>query len=224
MDFIVKRADELPLGTPAPGDIGVYYDKQNNVTKGFLMDQFLTSDETQNFQWVPSANDGSGYIMGEFVTYGGKWFESLVNNNLNVPGTDETKWLEGSKVYGTLRVWQAGLYTESEEFVIGRNAQNHLLQWRLASTAGRPFNSSNFLNEVAAGSWEAISKSYIDSVAVYNLTSPTTITQGHLLAGSNITGMSAIRILELILTGDTAIKADNTIITADDDTKTADSL
>jgi hypothetical protein len=221
--YTIKRTNQLTLGNPKPGDLGLFFDSVENVTKCFPLDQILPSTDVQNFQWVANANDGNGYVIGEFVTYAGEWFESLVNSNLSVPGADETKWQVGSKVYGVLKVWRAGLYTETEEFVIARNAEDHLFLWRLTNVAGRPFSSSNFLNEVADGLWEAASKSYIDSVAVYNLTSPTTITVGNLAAGSHIAGLPVTRILELMLTGSEVIRVDRTDITVDNDTITVDS-
>jgi hypothetical protein len=160
-----KRIDEHPLGSLRIGDFLIFRDMTEGVTKKVLADQFLTSDDDQNFQWVPNANDGDGYATDEFVTYGGKWWQSLVDSNLSVPGTDGTKWSEGSKVYGTLRVWKAGLYTNAEEYVVGYNAQSHLFLYRLATSVTRPFNSTDFLTEIAAGQWEPASKSYIDAIA-----------------------------------------------------------
>lgn len=159
-----KRIDELPLGSPRIGDFMPFRDMTEGITKKVLADQFLTSADDQDFQWVPNANAGVGYADGEFVTYGGKWWESQNDDNLSTPGVDAS-WSEGSKVYGTLRVWKAGLYTNAEEYVVGYNAQSHLFIWRLATAVARPFNSTNFLNEIAAGQWEPDSKSYIDAIS-----------------------------------------------------------
>jgi hypothetical protein len=301
--------DKLPQGNPKVGDFFVFKDMVDGITKKVPAAALLTSSDDQNFAWVSNAHSGVGYAINESVTYGGYWFISLINANLTTPGVDPTKWQQVSKVFGTVRVWQAGLYANAEEYVVGYNPQGFLFMWRLATGIARPFISADFNTEVNNGTWEPFSKGYVDSVndslpfkhfahmastgnlvlsgiqnidgvagadgkivlakdqfdltengwwsmkagawtrcsfanpvslmegavgmvvggtvnkeiifkqvtypvnpgsnvvfkkvvqELYDLTSPTTITVGNLMAGSNITGLTQNRILELILTG-----------------------
>jgi hypothetical protein len=167
--------DKLPQGNPKVGDFFVFKDMQDSVTKKVPAAALLTSSNDQNFAWVSNANSGVGYATNESVTYGGYWFTSLVDANLTTPGVDPTKWQQVSKVFGTVRVWQAGLYANAEEYVVGYNPQGFLFMWRLATGITRPFISTDFNTEINNGTWEPFDKAYIDTVRTRTTTVSTSV-------------------------------------------------
>lgn len=150
-----KRTDELPLCAQAQPDFYVpLWNTETNRTERLRLEPLLVSGgSTQNFEWVPDKDPA--YQEDESVTYGGNWYQSLVDDNTFVPGTDDTKWLPVTKASsGTF--WQAGLYTEDEVFVYNIVGDT-VFSFRLAAAA-RPFASSNFENELQAGDWEQLGK------------------------------------------------------------------
>lgn len=86
------RIDELPDGTPGPDDYFVFRDINTNVTRRVKASQILSNPvDTTQFQWV--TGNAPGYQIGDAVLYNDRWYESLVDNNLDVvPGTDPLKW------------------------------------------------------------------------------------------------------------------------------------
>jgi len=145
------RIDQLPEGTPALGDFLVFRDMVNGVTKRTLVDQFIPSDTTADYEWLPD-ND-PGYQTDEVVTYAGKWWQSLIDDNLNiVPGTDPTSWVEISKSTN-LGFWTAGLYTEDEVAVLKTIAG---ITYMFVLDAAKPYVSADFDAELAAGDWVGV--------------------------------------------------------------------
>lgn len=160
-----SRIDQLPEGNPTIGDFLVYRDMVNGVTKRTLADQFLPSPTTTNYEWLPD-ND-PGYALDEVVTYAGKWWQSLIDDNLNIiPGTDPTKWIEISKSNGNYTLWVAGVFTEDNVFVT-REKNGRMHQFMLDPDEPRPFVSSDFDTEFEEGKWILVSAlSVNDNVAV----------------------------------------------------------
>lgn len=128
----------------------VIYDVLTNVTYKIKSNLFVQTTD-QNFSWVSNYS----YSLDEVSTYGGFWWQSLVNGNLgNIP-TEGAYWtkLSKSSAWG---LWAAGVYSESTVFVL-QPVDGYYQLFRLASLT-RPFVSSNFNSEWAAGSWELASE------------------------------------------------------------------
>ena len=150
------RIDQLPLNGVLKGS---YYFPIRNMdtqqTERVPLSEILTSETTQDFEWV--TDNDPGYNSNEVVTYGGKWWQSLIDNNLNiVPGTNPTAWQEIAKSPSGFVFWQPGVYPQDEVFVLyppsGAIEIYHLI------SPTRPYHSTDFEAELAAGDWEIISQ------------------------------------------------------------------
>jgi hypothetical protein len=119
-----------------------------------LVEEILTSETTGNFEWV--TDNGDGYEEDEVVTWQGNWYQSLEDDNLNnIPGIDPTKWLLVTKSASGFVFWQAGIFPQDEVFVLRSiGGMIHLVH---LVNATRPFISTDFDAEYAAGDWEIMS-------------------------------------------------------------------
>lgn len=80
-----------------------------------------------------------------------------------MPGTDPLFWVaEGESPSSVLNPWQAGVYLKNNASVL--YTIDGLTQ-AFKMVAAAPFNSTNFLVEYAAGSWELIGKDWPEAVA-----------------------------------------------------------
>lgn len=160
-DLANARIDQHPLGVPNENDFGIYRDMTSGVTKRFSMAPFLTSVVTNNIEWV--TDNDPGYALNDIVTYGGNIYQSLINDNLNiVPGSDVTKWqlLTRGVVWSR---WAAGAFIEDDVFVIRAiDGEDHIVQ--LVDVA-RPYNSTDFDAEYAAGDWISLTQNKIVKAA-----------------------------------------------------------
>lgn len=146
------RIDELPDSPGAnPGDYFVIRNMVTGRTERIKVDYFTPGLTSTNFEWL----DDVSYNINEVSTYGGTFWQSLVNANLgNTPGVDPTKWVAIPKSPSGLILWQAGVYSDSKVYVLYRE-QSNLHVYELAS-ATRPYVSANFNTEFAAGDWKLI--------------------------------------------------------------------
>ncbi len=148
------RIFELPvLPSLSPGALAAVWDPILGFTGQLDLSLFIPSSTT--FPWV--SNNPPGYALGALVTYDGKIWESLIVDNLgNVPIEGAGFWTERSKSVGGLVLWAAGVYTETENFVF-RPLADVLQQFRLNPLTARPFSSTDFEVEYAAGTWVLVS-------------------------------------------------------------------
>lgn len=154
-ELINLRIDQLPLNG---GLKGTYFLAIRNMdtqkTERVPLSEFGIGVTTQNFEWI--TDNDPGYAEDEVVTYGGKWWQSLINDNLNItPGTNPLAWVELAKSPSSLAFWQAGVYSTDEVIVLYDNGTS-VEFYRLVDPA-RPFVSDDFDAELIAGDWELIS-------------------------------------------------------------------
>lgn len=147
------RIDQLPQNSAIPA---VGYIAMRNMTTGLTerveIHTLIQEEVTQNFEWV-SDND-PGYDEDEVVTYEGSWWQSLQDNNLNIPpGSDPAYWLEVPKSSSGLVFWVAGIFPQDQAFVLYR-INGTIWLFELDEAEARPFVSSDFLAELAAGKWK----------------------------------------------------------------------
>lgn len=146
------RIKELPASAgPKAGYLLAMFNLDNDTTEKVPVDFFMSSGTSGDFEWLSE----TAYSEDQVVTYGGKWWQAqqAVPENI-LPGTDALYWVEISKSPSGLVMWQAGVYTEDEVFVVYELAGLKTLYY-LADPA-RPYVSSDFETELTAGDWEAI--------------------------------------------------------------------
>lgn len=148
------RIFELPgLAALPQGGLVPVWDPIQGLTGAFDLSTLLPPSDS--FPWV--SNNVPGYQEGELVTYGGKIWESLVDDNLgNVPMDGSAFWVEQSKAPSGLKIWQAGIYLETEVYVL-KDIAGILQMFQLEESEARPFNSSDFDEEYANGNWKLLS-------------------------------------------------------------------
>jgi hypothetical protein len=135
------------------GSFFVIYDIVAGITYKIKVDNFITTSD-QNFNWVSNYE----YDEDEVVTDAGRWWQSLQNGNEGHIPTEGAWWTEISKSSGSsLKMWAAGVYTETEVFVVGVVSGVYQI-YRLAD-ATRPYVSSNFTTELAAAKWVPLTAS-----------------------------------------------------------------
>lgn len=105
--------------------------------------------DTSSFLFDPNFS----YSIGDPVIYNLQWYVSQEDNNIgNIPSSS-AEWSQINAFDGTFGFWEAGLYVGSVVFVVN----NDILYFLDREEVGNdPFNSSNFANELAAGSWVAL--------------------------------------------------------------------
>jgi hypothetical protein len=148
------KIKDHPLGIPVPGDFIIFADMVNNVTKKALVNQFLPSPTTQNFEWVSEKDPA--YDEDEVVTYGGNWYQSAVDDNTSVPGVN-SDWTLLTKSASGFVYWAAGLFTEDKVFVVSehRDAGYPEIFFLLEPS---PFVSVDIVAEELLGQWRSITE------------------------------------------------------------------
>lgn len=148
------RINELPVSAgPKAGYLLAMFNIDKNLTEQVLVDFFMSSGTSQNFEWAPN----TAYPDNSVVTYGGLWWQAqqaMTDTDNIVPGTDDTYWLAIPKSPSGLTMWKAGVFTEDEVFVVAEVSGVKTLFY--LANATRPFVSSNFTTEYANGDWEPI--------------------------------------------------------------------
>lgn len=157
------RIDELPDGNIHANDYLAFSDTVTGVTRRVKASVLLPSPITQNFEWV--TDNDPGYSLDEVVTYGGKWWQSQINDNLNnVPGVDPAKWLEISQSPSGLVFWAAGVYPQANPTVLF--TINSVTRLFFLASATRPYVSSNFQTELNTGDWKEVGGVDIASINI----------------------------------------------------------
>ena len=116
---------------------------------------FLSGLSETSFKWSSAEN----YNNGEIREYGGKWWESKITDGVtpnigNFP-TEGTYWTEVSPANeSSIRAYAAGVY-KSDLVVVHYTPENKL--YYLDASVPRPFNSTDFATEKAAGKWKSYS-------------------------------------------------------------------
>jgi hypothetical protein len=108
-----------------------------------------------NYKWVSTFD----YPVDAIVEYQGKWYLSLQTPNLGkIPSSPANAafWQEQVKAGSGFVFWVAGVYTGAEVFVL--RALDQFVQIFRLSNATRPFLSTDFEVEYAAGDWELMSE------------------------------------------------------------------
>lgn len=146
------RIKELPPSAgPKAGYLFAMFNLDNDTTEKIPVDFFMSSGTSGNFEWLSD----TPYDDNDVVTYGGIWWQAqqAVPENI-IPGSNSLYWVAIPKSPSGLVMWQAGVYTEDEVFVVAEVSGVKTLFY-LADPA-RPYVSSNFATEYAAGDWEPI--------------------------------------------------------------------
>lgn len=157
-----KRIPELPELIIVDGELYIpIYSPATDITHKIKASLLFPEVNVTSYAWNPATD----YNVDEIVVQDNQIWISQQTPNLNkMPGTNPLYWVASTKSIGSgIRFWQAGVYTEADVYVASRDAQNRLLLYRLVP-ATRPFNSTNFATEVAAGTWEAFGKAYTDDI------------------------------------------------------------
>lgn len=156
-ELINLRIDQLPLNGILKG---TYFFPIRNMdtqkTERVPLSAILTSGSSQNFEWI--TDNDPGYAEDEVVTYGGKWWQSLINDNLNItPGTNPLAWVEITKSPSGFVFWEAGVFPQDEVFVLYEISPGSVQIYHLID-ATRPYVSTDFEAELALGDWQIISE------------------------------------------------------------------
>jgi hypothetical protein len=152
-----KRTDQLPLSEgPEEGFWIPMWNTTKQRTERVDAGNFIQSQITGNFEWI--TDNDPGYAEDEVVTWGGKWWQSQQDDNLNVaPGTDNTYWLEINKA-SSFSFWAAdSVYAEDKVFVFYTiEAVTYLFE---LINETRPFVSgASFTDELNNGDWAVIGR------------------------------------------------------------------
>lgn len=161
------RIDQLPQNSAIPP---VGYIAMRNMTTGVTerveIHSLIQEEVSSNFEWV-SDND-PGYQTDDVVTRSGNWYQSLIDDNLNIPPeTDPASWDLIPKSASGFVLWAAGVYPQDDVFVL-KEVSNTLYVFKLASVT-RPYVSADFDAELLAGDWEqmvVISTEVVDASGV----------------------------------------------------------
>lgn len=148
-----REIREHPLGIPVLGDVFVFQSLVDLKTKRVPVDQFLPSPSTQNFEWTSQKAVAGDYDIDSIVTYEGNLYQSEVTDNSSVPGTN-TEWTLLTKGKSGFVLYEPGVFTEDDVFTLFQ-ILNAVYIFRLVDVT-RPYNSTDFLAEYAAGDWELI--------------------------------------------------------------------
>jgi hypothetical protein len=156
-ELINLRIDQLPLNGILKG---TYFFPIRNMdtqkTERVPLSAILTSGTSANFEWI--TDNDPGYAEDEVVTYGGKWWQSLIDDNLNItPGTNPLAWIELQKAPSGFVFWQAGVFPQDEVFVLYEISPGSVQIYHLTN-ATRPYVSADFEAELALGDWQIISE------------------------------------------------------------------
>lgn len=149
MELANARIDQLPLGAPTLGDFLVFRDMLNGVTKRM---PYTQSETSNNFEWLSSKAAAGDYDTNDVVTYGGNWYQSTIDDNLSVPGTNATWTLLTKSSSGGW--WQAGVYSEDQPWVLSDH--NGSAEIFVLASLTRPYNSTNIATEELSGDWVSI--------------------------------------------------------------------
>ena len=147
--LVVKRIPQLPAGTNAqPSWLIAIYDPTTNTTKRITVDSFLNEESTGNYDW----DSGTTYATNEVVFYNNTLWASDVGSNLNNTPQAGAFWTQvPSGLAGGLKRWAVGAFTADEVFVVYDNGSGDALY--TLDNVTRPFNSTNFVTELAATDW-----------------------------------------------------------------------
>lgn len=152
MPILNARIPELPLNAVLKGTYyGVVYNIEDDTTKKFPMSELLASQNTGNFEYLVN----TAYNDLDVVTFNGEWWQATGSVAANIaPGTDPAKWVQISQSGSGFVFWSAGVYPQDDVFVLydlaGVKGMYQLID------ATRPYVSSNFETELAAGDWELL--------------------------------------------------------------------
>lgn len=153
--------DQLPPNANLqPGMLGVIKNPFNGLTENFNISQILASPTTQNFDWEPDHDGGAGYDIGDVVVRSGKWFRSTIDDNLNDPTTDPATsgWEILTQSPSGFVPWQAGVFPQDLPFVYVNSGtlDEPVVKFYVLASPTRPYVSSNFTTELAAGDWKEV--------------------------------------------------------------------
>lgn len=144
-----KRVPELPLTESTnPLMLMVVYNPNTDITNSIRISTLLPTTEEVSFTWDELAE----YDVDDIVSFEDQIWISLDAGNIgNPPGVLSDFWTIGVKGKTGLIPWVAGIYTETHSTVLKKISGNWGLYY--LENATRPYNSSNFTTELAAGDW-----------------------------------------------------------------------
>jgi hypothetical protein len=151
-----KRIDQLPENSALKGEyVFAIQNLDNNTTEQVKLSAIIPSGVVQDFEWV--TDNDPGYAIDEVVTFQGKWYQSLIADNLNnIPSSSPAQWQLINKSSSGFLPWQAGAFPDENVFVL-HSLHNNTQIFKLAN-ATRPYVSSDLLLEYSLGDWELASE------------------------------------------------------------------
>lgn len=158
-----KRINQLPEKTIPSGKMrfAILDETGDNITSGINLENIIpeTSD-TSSLTWNPSME----YMTDDLVLYFDQFWISLQDNNIaNVP-FENAFWHQVNKAQNGLTLWQPGVYTSPNTFVL--REIDGFIQLIVLNTAA-PFVSSDFNMELVSGKWLLASeRGYIPLVKI----------------------------------------------------------
>jgi hypothetical protein len=152
------RYDQLPSGIPIPTDIMTFRDQVQGITKRFPANLVISS--SVNIEWVSTTN----YPVNAIVSRDGDLWKSLQTPNQGkTPGQFPLYWQKITRGINW-EFWAASTYIETNVFVFyNLDGETHIMQ---LVSGTRPYTSTNFLAEFAAGDWVSLTQNVILQNAV----------------------------------------------------------
>lgn len=149
------RIDQLPQNSVLKGN---YYfpirNMDNSITERVLVSAIIPSSAMGNFEWITD----QPYLDEQVVTWQGEWYQANGAILANViPGVDAS-WVLISQSPSGFVFWQAGVYPQDDVFVLkdmSLTSDPNIQMFWLKDTT-RPYISSDFDAELAAGDWEQL--------------------------------------------------------------------
>jgi hypothetical protein len=181
------RIPELPrITTPRPAmKLPVWNDADDITYHINVSDLIPAPADTTSITY----NELNTYAEDDIVVFDDQLYVSLQNANTgNTPSASPLFWQLGVRVPSGLKDYQVGIYTE-ENVSVYVTYQGALRLARLVNT-NRPFNSTNFLTELANGDWQLegreLFRGYYTSLANLQAAVPTALAGDYAIVDAGV--------------------------------------
>lgn len=153
-----KRIPDLPQITNSSGGMKIpIWNPTTDVTNHIDLSDLLPEVAEESNEWDPDFS----YSEDEIAVFEDQLYISLQDDNLdNLPSDPgSTFWVIGVKAQSGLVPWVAGIFTQTYVSVLKQIVAD---VWSLCYlvSATRPYNSTNFATEFAAGDWVIVRDPY----------------------------------------------------------------
>jgi hypothetical protein len=149
-----KRIAELPELLIINGELYLaIYSPATDITYKIKLSAIFPV-EVNSFAWDAG---NAPYALDDITVHDDQLWISQIGGNNSMPGTD-ANWIVGVKSTGSsLKYYAPGIYTESDVYVVN-SVSGQLGLYRLDPVQVRPFSSTNFTTELAAGKWISLAQ------------------------------------------------------------------